>query len=331
MRDQDLIAPLAEEDGTPTLYATLGATLHLEPIMPDDAPALAKAVAMLYEWLAPSLRFTRLSCWDEPIAHRAEHVEYITEYPANLVFDRTAEDAEQLIASLELQTRPWSDYEVMFHGGAEPEAASPFQLHLWAEIPRLGADVPVAVLPALSVRVPCSTDPAELRERVLAVASLLRLRWGNVGYTYSYYGEDYLSCWDGMYAHARRFTGFDVPEFIRNMDVFSILLRSVNWVTILGDELAARIEPASSERARAQGLTVHGFGSAGALLQAGSAPERGDRNRLGIPRLYVAADELVRPFRASDAEGDEIVFMGPWDYDTVSAWLRRFEVRLWSS
>ena len=331
MRDQDLTAPLAVDEGTPTLYAALGATLHLEPLVPDDAEGLAEAVGALYEWLAPSFRHTQLSCWDEPIPHRPEHLQYISEYPKSLVFDRSAEDPEQRVESLYLQARPWSDYEVTFHGGESPEAASPHQLQLWSEIPRIGAEVPVAVLPVLSLRVPCSTDPNELRQRVLAAATHLRVRWGNVGYTYSYYGEDYDTCWTRMYAHARRFTGFDVPEFIRNMDVFAMQLRSVSWLTLLGAELAGTLDPAALERARAQGLGLAPFGADGLAIQAGAAPDRGDRNRMAIPRLYTAADELVRHIRAADAEFFEIVFSGPWDYTAVTEWLRRFEVRTWLS
>jgi hypothetical protein len=331
MRDQDLTAPLASDGDRPTLYASLGATIHLEPLGPDDAEGLAEAAAMLHEWLAPSLRHTQLACWDGPLPHAAEHVEYIGEYPKNLVFDRSLDDPEDRLLSLRLQTQPFSDYEVTFHGGPAPEAASPHLLSFWSEIPRLDPDLPVAALSALSIRVPVTTDPAELRARVLAAASKLRIQWANVGYTYSFGGADDDEAWDAMYAHARRFAGFDVPEIVRNMDVFGLLLRSVNWITILGQELAGALEPAALDAARARGLVIDPFGAGGLVIQAGAGPERGDRNRRAIPPLYVAADALVRGVRARDAEADEIVFLGPWEYPDVTDWLNRFEVRLWGA
>lgn len=333
MRAQDLEAPLAQDGRVPTLYAALGATLHLEPIETGDVPALAEALALLHERLGPHFRWTRLSCWDEPIPHAPEHLEYITEYPANLVFEKTTDDPEEQAISLEIQTRPWSDYEVFCYGGDDAEGASPYQLRFWVEIPRFDVDEPVRAIPVLAFSAPCSTDPQAFRALVLEVAGRLRVRWGNAGLTFAYHGSsDDESAWEKQYAHARRFTGFDVPQYVRNLDVFAFLVRSVSWLTILGAPFASQLDPAAIERARAKGLSIGRFGEGGLLVQAGAAPDEGDRNRIGIPRLYVAADELVRPFRASDAAADEIVFVGPsWDYDSVIEWLRRFEVRAWVS
>ncbi len=332
MRNQILDAPLAQDGSTPTLYAALGATLHLEPIEVDDAEGLSEAMSLLYEWIGEHFKWTRLSCWDEPIPHHSDHLEYVTSYPQNLVFEKVSDDPEAALFSFEIQTQPWSDYEVMFYGGDQPEGASPFQLRFWSEIPRLDPDLPPRVIPVLSFCVPCSTDPAEVRARFLAVASRLRVRWASAGLLYSYYGApDHEACWERMYAHARRYTGFDVPHYVRNMDLFAFLLRSISWITILGPPFATQLELTAIERGRAQGLTIEAFGEEGLVIQAGAEPEEGDRNRLGTPRLYVAADELVRPFRAADAERDEIVFVGPWDYAAVTAWLRRFEVRSWTS
>jgi hypothetical protein len=105
----------------------------------------------------------------------------------------------------------------------------------------------------------------------------------------------------------------------------------VSWITLLGPDFAGQIDPSSLERARTLGLGVGPLGEGGLVIQAGAAPDTGDKNRFGIPRLYVAADQLVRSMRAADAERDEIVFVGPWDYGAVTEWLKRFEVRLWTS
>jgi hypothetical protein len=332
MRNQGLDAPLARDGSKPTLHATLGATLHLEPLEAADAEGLEAAMAILYAWIGDHFKWTRLSCWDDPIPHHPDHLGYVSAYPTSLAFETTGDDPDQQMISLHIQTRPWSDYEVMFYGGDDPEGASPWQLRFWAEIPRLDPEIPVRVIPVIQICVPLSTDPAELRERLLEVAGRLRLRWGSVGLLYSFFGApDDENCWEQMYAHARRYTGFDMPHYIRNMDLFAFLLRSVSWITLLGPPFAGQLEPAAVERGRAQGLTIEPFGEQGLAIQAGPAPDQGDRNRFGIPRLYVAADQLVRPMRASDAERDEIVFVGPWDYAAVTAWLRRFEVRLWPS
>ncbi|MCU0636948.1 MAG: DUF3396 domain-containing protein [Gemmatimonadaceae bacterium] len=97
-------------------------------------------------------------------------------------------------------------------------------------------------------------------------------------------------------------------------------LRCVNWLTVLGAELIARLGGVDALRtALPAGLLLHEY-PGGAILQAGPNPEAGDVHYDQWPALYREAARVVRPVQA-DFTG---AFRG-FDPAESREWLHRFD------
>lgn len=312
-------APLAISGGSPILFGALGAVFHLEELVPDDEERLERACDLLWSWFGAELRWSALSCYEGMEPARRSHLEYISTYASHLDAEETDDENAQHFSN-NLTKHGRTDYYVVTHGGEDPDMASPFSVRFWAEI----GDVPEDdyALPAYSVlhfTVPESWPVADFHAKVCAIAAELRLRWGAAGYTYSPQeltpGRD---AERALYAHARRHVGYDVPAYVQHTDRFFKRVRSVNWLTFLGEDIARDIGAPLIASPPVEVFDIQGS----TLLRAGPRPERGDINRLWVPPAYQRADELVRPIRE---RGGDIDFFHPWDERTTAAWLRRFE------
>jgi hypothetical protein len=155
---------------------------------------------------------------------------------------------------------------------------------------------------------------------VLSIASKLRLRWAAAGYGYAEWKFDAAnSTARALYGHARRHIGFDAGQYTTLMDRLYDWPRTVNWLTLLGPALTARLPRLLDEHAPE--LKVEALGQ-NVLITAGNTPQIGDQNRLDVPASYVRADRLIRALRHTA----DLSFGSPWDERTTGRWLRRFEV-----
>jgi hypothetical protein len=319
--------PLARNDGRlPALYSTLGAVFHLEKLAPEDGERLERACDRLWEWMGSSLRWTLLSCAPTVEPARRTHLDYASSYAENL--DAAAVDdpgAQALHNNFTKMGR--DDYEVLCSGGEDPREASPFSIHFWSEIGDVSpTDLRLPAYSVLSFTVPETWPLDDFFLRTTAIAAELRLRWGAAGYTYSGWNlHSHAEPDKRRYAHARRHPGYDVAQYVRMMETFYARIRTVNWLTFLGPGMVDALSKAGRAIAPVPGVDVSSAGSA-LLLRAGMGPERGDTNRLVVPAAYRAADALVRPVRAADGNG--MIFLGPWDEAAITDWLRRFEYRV---
>ena len=167
---------------------------------------------------------------------------------------------------------------------------------------------------------------------MLQIAAELPLLWASAGYTYSLWrGYDTGDTHDrAVYAHARRYTGYDIPEYVGEATSLSHAIRSVNWLTLLGpallDKLPAGAAPALlADPTQLTGVTTTQLGNL-LCLQAGPRPLKGDRNRLQVPPAYQVVDAFVRPVRAGGkaGQGNQIQLGDPWSEDDTRQWLQRF-------
>ncbi|MFO0761958.1 MAG: DUF3396 domain-containing protein [Byssovorax sp.] len=319
--------PLARANGRiPVLYSALGAVLHLEKLGPEDGERLDRACDLLWDWMGASLRLTLLSCAPEVEATRRAHLDYISSYAESLDV-RAADDpsTQKLLNNLTKMGR--NDHEVLCGGGDDPREASPFSLHFWSEIGGVSpTDLRLPAYPVLSFTVPDAWPLDDFYQRTTAIAAELRLRWGAAGYTYAGFGlHAHNEPEQRRYAHARRYPGYDVAQYVRMVQPFYARIRTVSWLTFLGASMVEQLQKAGQVMAPVGGVDVRPHGD-GVLLRAGGAPERGDVNRLNFPAAYRAADALVRPLRAADGRG--MTFLGPWDEASITEWLRRFEHRV---
>lgn len=317
--------PLARAAGAPALYSALGAIFHLEILEPDDEPRLERAVELAYGWFGEHLRWTRRSGDVWISRFRPQDLEYIPCYVRDLDEPAVADPSLQIFAA-NLAKVGRMDHEVACNGAEVEGDASPYLLRFDAEIPEVGRGPRFQPYAVLKLCVPDAWPLDDFRERVMAIAAALRLRWGAAGLTYASWDlQEYQVSHDRVYAHARRHPGYDVGYYEADMELWYDEIRSISWLTFLGPSIATRLEEARGPLQGSPLVSVSRAGSA-VCLQAGEAPEAGDVNRLIYPRAYVEADALVRPVRAAD--GRPFVFLGRWTEATLTDWLRRFERRM---
>jgi hypothetical protein len=319
--------PLVTSGRAPVLHGVLGAAFHLERLLPDDEDRIAAANALILEWIGESLRWTLNSRIGIEEPFDAADLEFASAYPSSLGVTPHGDSdiPDVFLLSLDLNARRRADMGLACHGGEKRLWASPYSYRFFAEV--LGADdTPQLIAPAvLRVTVPATWPLDDFERRVAQIAALLRLRWGAAGLTYSAWEtQQYKQAMEGMYAHARRYPGYDVGLYVAWMEEFHFELRTVSWLTFLGKPLAAGLTKSGKHlpRSDSQVLVFRAGDHIG--LKAGAAPEAGDLNRLSIPRAYMRADELVRPIRARKG----LNFYESWTEATTAEWLCRFEKRL---
>lgn len=317
-------APLASRGGAPVLFSAWGAYFHLEHLEPDDEGRLDEVNDLIWDWFGAELNLTTMSCAMEPMAARRKHLDYISSYAGRLDAPTQATPDQQFLIN-NLTKFGRNDFEVTLHGDGDERRASPFGYAFWSEIAPVSAEkTRLSARACLRFTVPDDGDADDFAARVTAIASRLRFRWGAAGFTYSMqrlHGAD-VPC-AAIYAHARRFVGYDAGFHIRNMDKLHGHLRSVNWLTFLGEELLRRVTGDADPLTGRDQVSVSPAGP-GVALRAGPAPRRGDINRLDVPQPYRVADEMVRMVRAP--ADSELLFLGPWSASDAGQWLERFEL-----
>ncbi len=126
-----------------------------------------------------------------------------------------------------------------------------------------------------------------------------------------------------------RFPGFDFPSAVDfTMEVGGVhdRIKSVNWLTALGDELVAQLGGLEMMRqALEPACTVHAY-DGGVVIQAGPTPRLGDTHANDVPAEYRLAARFTRPVRFEDY--DEGLFRVPKELnkrDETLKWIRRFD------
>lgn len=308
--------------GSPLVYAALGLAFHLEPLVPEDVDRLAQACDRLLAAVGASLRWAWSSVHAEVEPFAASALDLVASFAAQLA-DRGApalDDHRVRAASRAMDAAHYDKFGVACHGGGDRNVASPWSLRFYATTtagdgPGLRSDA------MLSVTTPITTPPEDLAKLAMELAGELRIRWGAAGLMYGAWELDrYGETRDAIYAHARRYPGFDVGQHATWMRAFHERARTVSWLTFLGRELAAKVR-AGGDALTSDALVEVAPSGEGVVLRAGDRPEAGDVNRRHLPRAYARADRRVRAVRAADG----IHFYAPWSASTTEAWLRRFE------
>ncbi|MGK3983612.1 type VI immunity family protein [Sorangium sp. So ce136] len=319
-------APLALDGGVPSAFAALSACFHLEALAEEDAGRLERAGEIVRAWIGAELRWSWLTFADEIAPFRPVDLEYMSTYCEDLEVPQAADAGSQIVTS-NLIKLGREDYGVTFKGGQTKVDASPWSFSFWAEIPEVDEGTVLRPLGVVALTVPTSVPLADFAARVHELAAVLRFRWATAGLGYATWNvQGWETSSNALYAHARRFPGFDVGYYHRNLEAFLNRIRTVSWLTYLGPQLTDALRRSGRSLSSSRLVAVGGAGAGGVVLRAGDRPEPGDVNRLNLPRSYVEADAMVRPLRASDPAG--IVFLGPWDEAGVAAWLTRFEKRV---
>ncbi len=307
-------------DDTPLLFPVLACYVQLEPAEPSDAARFEKTAELVLDWIGSELKWTHTTVFSCPEPFRATDFDYFVDHasattPPEMTGDRETDEMlirHQVLARL--------DFSMGSKGGLEDIHASPFSFAFHCDIPddkhALALDLPTCLM----VTVPVDWPLDDFGQRFRSLLGLLRVRWANAGYSYSGWDDDfYDEVHDGIYAHARRHPGFDVPEFVEQGVAFHENVRSVSWLTFVGPRLRPRLAPSP----RLYHATVEETAN-GLLVQAGATPGAGDTNRRDFPSAYCEADAVVRRVRAP-GPSETVDFLHPWTVETTATWLHRFE------
>jgi hypothetical protein len=157
-----------------------------------------------------------------------------------------------------------------------------------------------------------------------AIADNIDLCSGHGGFAFANDAWLKVTALDSIYALARRFWGVDVEDMNRTLPLMRDCIKGVNWLTLLGRDLASR----SDVRTNLEGLsstadvTVEHWQRA-IVMVAGSKPTVGDQERSdGSLDPYFAVAEALRPLflrTHPDFLSERFATNG----NTVG-WLRRF-------
>ena len=151
-----------------------------------------------------------------------------------------------------------------------------------------------------------------LRALALELASEAPIRSGVGGWLARTHPQLELGSFDALLPVCRRYLGVDIqrPDGHAHRDGLS----SVGWLTLLGPDLAARVDPPTDPRVS---VTTSG---ATQLWQAGPQPELGDMNAMQYPEALHAATLALAPLLA-----DLEPFPGAFaESDLTARWQRRF-------
>jgi hypothetical protein len=307
--------PLSANGDNAEVYPVLAAYFQLESLVPEDEARLLAAAELVDEWIGPELRHTHLDVLKMVTPYRADDLGHMTAMPARV--EMPLLEAEEDLTDIEIRMAAPESFVLTCQGAPHWSSASPYGFVFAVDVhDGKPTDEYYPTRPAIRVTVPIDTPLEEFRLRVCGLAALLRVRWGNAGYSYSGYElSNYLPARDAIYRHSRRHVGFDVGFYATFLDAWHDSVRTVNWLTFVGPDLAARLAIPDAVPT----IEISTIGDV-KVLQATETPQAFDINRLTDPKGYGLVDRLIRPARAEE----DVHFLAPWSSSTTTAWLRRF-------
>jgi hypothetical protein len=301
-----------DEDGLPVAYPAFSVCLHLEPLIPADRPRLAQANEIVTAAIGGELKHVWCSFVRGVERFSPALLDFIPWQSARLNVPEPHDNP----LNVRIHQFMRGDFYVFAYAAGDPRAASPTSFKFMTEIPQADLGPSLRALSVLQVTLPEETWPSDLERLARDLVSVLRIRWGVAGYGYATRGfDDIVPEREAVYGHCRRFHGYDVSLFVREMTLFYDQLRTIGWLTFVGPSLASKLE--LPDAATVETETV----GDSLLLRAGSEPLRIDVNRLEDATPYALVDRIARNVRASRAD-----FGYPWSDITSAEWLDRLSL-----
>lgn len=321
--------PLVSVEGTPVLFECLSATFQLKLLEPETADVLQQANDIVRAALGDRLKWVLASFRLGVQPYNDNTLEHVAAYCKRLAASEPSGDEGVDEFVQRFRTAQLNDFHVFCKGGAESHDASPLQYQFWVE---LDCDSPPGeVAPAIAtlrICLPVDWPLEEFRQLFLQLVEVLPLRWASAGLGYSWWYPSHAgTAADGVYGHARRYPGFEIPLFVRNPEFVYFAIPTANWLVFVGRELhEVRVERSAPNPVELRLVTI-AEAAGGVLLQAGPVPQPGDKNRRQFPASYAEMDRYLYPIRLGPhwAEIGDMTVLGKWDTDTLTEWLQRFE------
>lgn len=127
----------------------------------------------------------------------------------------------------------------------------------------------------------------------------------------------------------KRFPGFDIPAAVRfslEAETTHDRIKSVSWLTVLGDALVAELGGSAAIKASLEPTCkVHGY-PGGVVIQAGIDPQIGDLQTGNIAEAYRQVARYLKPVRFENYRDG--LFRVPRGLDAVAetlSWVKRFD------
>jgi hypothetical protein len=128
-----------------------------------------------------------------------------------------------------------------------------------------------------------------------------------------------------LYQLALRFPGIELDYPATQLQDVSDRAKGVNWLTVLDDELLARLGGREAVAARLpEGGRLLAY-DRGAVIQLGPAPQIGDVVQHNVPGSYAELSRLLKPVRVEPERGWGCAARSGLDRDGTRALLARFE------
>jgi hypothetical protein len=182
----------------------------------------------------------------------------------------------------------------------------------------------------LELTLPQDHDPSALLDLAKMLPELGPFRSALAGFAARWNPAHKGNAFRPIHTWCRRFLGLDVQDHEELAWSALAHLTGVDWLTMLGEPLAAAAGldlAALAGRPWKTGVTARQV-TGGLLLQAGPAPSLGDLNELALPSAYVEVARVLEPLLLEDPPelwGD---FHAKKD---TKAWMRRFlDPEAWS-
>jgi len=229
----------------------------------------------------------------------------------------------------------WFDYEHVFAGRVKKPGDKPVGLtHPWFSNilvkPKAEGELSFHAL-----KLPFFTDGdlncSLLLEMILNYVKILKPAHGLAGVTaITGDGMDVIHDSPYVYPYFMRHPGIDYHDPV----TFSVLaeqehnrIKSVNWLTVLGDEVLNELGgPDTARRELEPECTVHTY-EGGVVIQAGAYPQFGDTEENDIPAAYRKVARFTRPVRFGHYEHGSLMrvpdHLAP--RTETERWLARFD------
>jgi hypothetical protein len=296
---------VADEEGRIVVQMTLLCTLYFEGA---GSPEVRERVA---------------ACFDEYESVCGEHLRWI-KHPKSL---RLFPVGTSKVPS----PREWlqklgegSGWELMFHGGEDPDEASSFKVRA------LGSPDAEGDLSYFQASLPVNwyaKNSGGFPTLVSKFCELLRplSGYGGIGIVQSANRILESEFEPQVYTLAERFPGLEVDYPNSHILYLRDGIKGVNWLTFLGGEWLAKLGglPALKKQA-GEDFTYYETGG-GVLIQAGERPQMGDSERDSVPSSYVRLAAALRPIRVKQIGSFHHFGPGRYDDESTARWLARFD------
>jgi hypothetical protein len=164
-------------------------------------------------------------------------------------------------------------------------------------------------------------EPRRLMQFVLDVVAVLPCLSGYAGFMFQRHRTLVRSSYDQIYAWAHRYWGVEVYDVDASAGRMKSSFTCVNWITILGHDLAKAF-PEAMATARRQAFASYDLAHC-TVLQAAPQPRLGDRHREWLSD-YARLAQALEPLQVRDHPRFADGSLSRWTEETTNAWLRRF-------